>query len=718
MTPTLPADGPAADVLARLSTEFADIAQRMTAVSGDMTELKSLLTATTDAAPQPRLTDPQSAPHTPQAPAAGTGFVPPTVAASTTPPSTTAAPTAAPSPVPHAPQVPVTPLPYPPGMSRPATGSHTQAAQARSAGVPTPQFPPFATPFGQSPYGPATYRPAAQLPYPSTVGVPRPQYPPPPKRPLSERIAAASERGLIGKVLAAVGVGITLIGVVLLLVLAAQAGLLRPELRVAGGAVLAAALAGAGVYLGRNHHKRAGAIALVATGIAAALFDVLAATVIYRWLPDYAALIVAAVIAGGGFVVAHRWNSQALGLMVGLPLIAFAPFLAGGTATLAGFLIAYAAATMWVQVGRNWTAMFAVNTAVATLPTLSFLREDAMYGTGGSWFYVVAALVNALLALGFGVVLLRSTTRPTVITLIAAAASLPVLAASAAVDGRAVAGMLILMTVAFAVLAFAGGALPGVTRTVRIIWLAAAAVTVLGALGSALQAFGWLLGLASVALVVTAAAAGMRYQDGDADEHPLRVPMQIIATAFTALATASTLVTVPQIVLIVTFGTTTQIQLLLVALLALVAVALLVWTGMQGRSASGMQVVGTMGALAGLWLATTMCVGLGALISGGTDGGLRGGHAAATIIWALTAAIGLMWARGQRGSTRALSMTVSLAIMTAAVAKLFLYDMSALDGVFRVIAFIVVGLLLLSLGVAYAQSLSSDQRDGQTPAHP
>ncbi|KKW61947.1 hypothetical protein AAV95_24980, partial [Mycolicibacterium elephantis] len=41
------------------------------------------------------------------------------------------------------------------------------------------------------------------------------------------------DEGWIGKVLAVAGVAVTLIGVVLLLVLAAQAGILRPEIRVA-----------------------------------------------------------------------------------------------------------------------------------------------------------------------------------------------------------------------------------------------------------------------------------------------------------------------------------------------------------------------------------------------------------------------------------------------------------------------------------------------------
>lgn len=86
--------------------------------------------------------------------------------------------------------------------------------------------------------------------------------------------------GWIGKALAVAGVAVTLTGVVLLLVLAAQAGLLRPEFRVAAGAVLAAGLVGAGWWLHRRPGGRVGAIALAATGVAAAYIDVIAVTTV------------------------------------------------------------------------------------------------------------------------------------------------------------------------------------------------------------------------------------------------------------------------------------------------------------------------------------------------------------------------------------------------------------------------------------------------------
>src|SRR5690606_1429562 len=145
-------------------------------------------------------------------------------------------------------------------------------------------------------------------------------YPPYPYQPapartaptFAQRLAAASENGLIGKILAGVGVAITLSGIVMLLVLAAQAGLLRPGFRVAGGAVLAGTLVGLGGRIGRAAERRAGAVALVATGIAGLLFGVLATTTVYRWLEPVTALAITGAIAGVGLGIAHRWHSQTL----------------------------------------------------------------------------------------------------------------------------------------------------------------------------------------------------------------------------------------------------------------------------------------------------------------------------------------------------------------------------------------------------------------------
>ena len=171
--------------------------------------------------------------------------------------------------------------------------------------------------------------------------------------------------------LAVAGVAVTLIGVVLLLVLAAQAGILRPEFRVAGGAVLAAALVAAAWWLYARPGGRVGAIALAATGVAAAYMDVIAVTAIYHWVPAPVGLVVAALIGGGGLTLARRWDSQHLGLLVLVPLIGLAPVVTDGiTLLLVGFMLALSAASLPVQLGKDWIWMHAARTVASTFPLL------------------------------------------------------------------------------------------------------------------------------------------------------------------------------------------------------------------------------------------------------------------------------------------------------------------------------------------------------------
>jgi uncharacterized membrane protein len=54
---------------------------------------------------------------------------------------------------------------------------------------------------------------------------------------------------------------------------------------------------------------------------------------------------------------------------------------------------------------------------------------------------------------------------------------------------------------------------------------------------------------------------------------------------------------------------------------------------------------------------------------------------------------------------RSLPIGGGLALVGAAMAKLFLFDLGTLDGIFRVAVFIVVGLVLLGMGAGYARIL-------------
>jgi uncharacterized membrane protein len=55
-----------------------------------------------------------------------------------------------------------------------------------------------------------------------------------------------------------------------------------------------------------------------------------------------------------------------------------------------------------------------------------------------------------------------------------------------------------------------------------------------------------------------------------------------------------------------------------------------------------------------------------------------------------------------------------LGLVAAAMAKLFLFDLGTLDGIFRVAVFIVVGLILLGMGAGYARLLERQDKQAVT----
>ena len=658
---------------ARLGDELSSIAGRMSAVSDDFAALAERLADTAVAGLVERGTE-----------GAAPGSVTAPQAAATTPHPVPDRP----QPTPIHPMPPVPPRVQPPQQPRPVPQPPNPMLQYMTAPRPGQVGPPRPGLHPQSPW--------AQAPAPM---------PPADTRSIGERLADAAERGVIGRVLAAVGVGITLIGIVLLLVLAAQAGLLRPEIRVLGGAVFAGALVAIGVRIGRREEKRSGALALVATGTAAALFDVLAATSIYHWLPETVALILGGATGAGGLWVAHRWNSQTLGLMVSVPMLVFAPVVAGGVdETLVCFMLVYAASTLWIQTGRDWTALFIVNTLATTLPLMAVASGDASVV---AWLLVVAGLVNLALALGSVVVLAPSSSRTVELGLTAVGASLPlpILSDPSVLDRPTGTAVVALGGLLMAVAALATRGRTSIPFPCRVIWLSGAAVFAALALGVELSSETLPLGFLSVAIVLV---VGSRWADD------LAAAMRVIAAVFGTLGLLTLLAFggVEQVLSQGSLDSTRQATLLVGALLGLAAATLLA-REFGSHHPEHAQQCWLIGGLVDLWLVTALCVGVGDLATDGSLGGFLGGHVAATLIWFGAAAAVLMRARTLSGSARSLALATGLAVLTAAVAKLFLFDLTALAGVFRVIAFIVAGLVLLSLGVAYAQSLTSGEKQTQ-----
>lgn len=216
---------------------------------------------------------------------------------------------------------------------------------------------------------------------------------------------------------------VTLIGVVLLLVLAAQARLLRPEIRVTGGTLLALGLVGVAARLRNRPGGRIGAIALAATGIAAAYLDVIAITTVYKWVPAPAGLLLAAVVGGAGLALAWRWDSEHLGLLVLVPLMGLAPVITGGVdLLLVSFMLALSAAALPVQLGKNWIWMHAARTAATTLPLLvalvSVRHDDA-------WVIGAACGIAAILAIAGGLVVLPAISNTAALAVLTAAGTVP-----------------------------------------------------------------------------------------------------------------------------------------------------------------------------------------------------------------------------------------------------------------------------------------------------
>src|SRR4029077_13858589 len=362
---------------------------------------------------------------------------------------------------------------------------------------PAPYVPPvmpYAPP--PAPYWPQQY-----------AYVPRPTPPPPPMTmPAPPTPRPERSEGWIGKVLAVAGVAVTLIGVVLLLVLAAQAGILRPEIRVGAGALLAGALVAAAAWLYARAGGGVGAIALAATGIAAAYMDVIAVTTIYDWVPAPAGLAVATVIGGGGLTLPRRWDSQHLGLLVRAPLIGLAPVVTDGiTLLLVGFMLTISAASLPVQLGKDWIWLHAARIAAPPLPLLVALAAVYLDSRHDLWL-AGACGIAALLAIISALILLPRTGNRAAMALLTAAGVVPVLCVSLAVD-RAIAALMA-AALSAALLAIVLTALPGVTGVVRQVWSALSAMSALIAVTVAFD--GHLAGPILVAMAVVVAVAGSR----------------------------------------------------------------------------------------------------------------------------------------------------------------------------------------------------------------
>ncbi len=535
---------------------------------------------------------------------------------------------------------------------------------------------------------------------------PRPPVPPHAAGPRVPHTPWWQRDGVISRILALAGVAVTLIGVAMLLVLAAQAGFFGPVPRVVAGGVFSAALVGAGVRVFGRTGGRVGGIALAATGIAGAYLDVVAVTAIYHWLHPVLGLTVAFGVAATGVGLAMRWRSQPLAVVVVLSVAALSPVLTSRLVLL-GFLIVLQVACIPVQLPRNWPYLHAARTMPAVLATLVFL-VGAVLGTPAAgeraWLLVAAAAV-ALIGLAGTIVVVRPRPADLTASLTMAAALVPMLIAPAMYEDRRAA--VLVASVAAAVLLFVAALpmLPKLGAYLRI----PGHTTVVAAVAGSIALLEACVGVSEtetlpIALLVVALAFL-----GVAGQQRSRVAAGIGAAfavfgGFALLNVAGPDVLAAQARSEANLGSATVLG----AVLALGVVAVTLWCA---RRLPGMAVGGELqwiaASVAGLYAVTTATVSIG--VATGARSGFLIGHSAATILWMAGATAALLFGLRRLAGAPAvakLALGSGLLVTAAALAKLFLFDLATLDGLVRVAAFLVVGILLLLAGTRYARAFA------------
>lgn len=610
-----------------------------------------------------------------------------------------------------------------PGGARPGavpeplpTGTLPTAPQPTARPVPSPTLGPVRAP------DPTSMHPAPSVPgAPAAAAIPGPPpvppvpgwappasgttaYALPPTAPAAPTTALGrwwQRESLVTRLLGVTGAVVTLAGLVMLLVLAVQQRWFGPVPRVVIGVILAAVLIGL-AHVVRSRERAAGrpghgAVALAGTGYAAAYLDVVAVTAVYHWLPALVGLVLAVAVAATGLFLARRWGSQVLAVLILLGAAMLLPAVAGrATWLLSAFMVVLAVASWPAQLGRPWPAVSAarlIPAALVIIPTIGLAQRRPEE----PWAHIAVTGVFAI-------------------------AGLVMATREARGKGFDTSALTLLVTALPLLAAMSGAEQPW--RTVLFLF---AAVLWLGyaALGESQH---WLPGGTTVAAAGAGTLALLAAVVAHSDTTWTGTALLASALGYLLVAGATRSRTAtwfglvmsliallgylrhPITVLVERTALRSDLEVTLVDSLVTVGlVVALAWLArrMTRLSRPVRRVVASSSWVAGLVVATTAVVSLGVLVGRMVDSdvaGFRAGHALATILW-MSAAAWLLIRGLRRSSDADLAMWTGLGLAAAAVAKLFLYDLAVLRGIWRVLAFIVVGLILLATGAGYAKAL-------------
>jgi uncharacterized membrane protein len=483
--------------------------------------------------------------------------------------------------------------------------------------------------------------------------------------------------------------------VVLLLILAIQRGYLGPLPRVLLGGGLGLVLAGIGALLHRSPTARTGAYALTATGIAVLYLDVLAATSLYEFLPPWGGLVTALAVTAGGIALAGAWNSQLLAVFVVVCSAASAPVITKGfDATLLSFLLVLLLGTTPVQLVKRWSGLaVAAGTppVVVALVNVGLAMNDRFDGDATTTAILAGATSAIMIILATATTIRRPDDEFTTLMLFLA----PVPGMFAAI---------LLPRVGAAILPAAIGVLlVGVwalrARLPRAFALSAGAIAALAftqATATAFDGDARAIAFLAEALIVTLLAVRTRLAVA-------LLPAALFGTVGLVLglgfAARPDLVLRPRWLLdtgaIVSLGLTG-------ATIAATAITLC-WAGYRLTDGEHTPHGWVPAGLLALYGMAAALLSVGLLVSPGRDGFLLG-HVLVTVSWTVGALVLLL-----RGIDSVPMRVAGLSLVVAALAKLVLFDLSSLDGLARVAAFLVAGLVLLAAGARYAKLVATRQ---------
>ncbi|GLZ43882.1 hypothetical protein Acsp06_00670 [Actinomycetospora sp. NBRC 106375] len=578
----------------------------------------------------------------------------------------------------------------------------------RTAPPPRPAPSAFGTPVPSGAWSP----PAGWGPPrgPSRRGVPAipPRPPRPPRAPRPARAAWTPAR-----LLAITGAATTVLGVVMLLVLAANRGWFHPEARVAGGALLGLALVGVGVRVRRRTGDGStppAAVALAATGVSTLFLAVAAAVSLYAMIPLALAVPTALAVAAGGLLLADHWRHRGLALGVLLASALAAPLVVGApTPTLVALLLGAQVAAVLVARRRAWPAVAALAAGASSLAALGAairMLADAPDSQAPTTVAVLAVLaagaVSAVLVGAPGRPVAASLLGAPVLPVLLTALGLARLPGMLVAGGVAVALLVLVVTLdrlpapagrrGLAVVAGTGGTAALLVATVLAVGdgpgaaplLAEAAVLAVAA--AVTRRGGPLLAAAALGLVGGLAALVV--------DAPIDLVVDFPTAPFVVTTPGGTITAAVAGELVGALVT----SLLLAGAAAAAIVALARLGALRDRVHAALA-VGGLGVV-GLYGATGTVIA-GALLVSPTRGAFLVGHVLVTVSWTAVALV--LLARGLQAS---LPRVLGGVLVVAAVAKLVLFDLTALDGLARVAAFLGAGLVLLAAGTRYARAVA------------